>query len=98
MDSISAKHDTSNEDNTFLEKLHEQIQKMMDRTTVIHPPMELSHLPYPLPPFKPDDVNLEKLEWIMPPIPVNLNDCIPKVDVEELEKLTDDCKRRECDK
>ena len=75
MDLTSAKHDALDDDTTFLEKLHEQIQKMMDRTTVIHPPVELSHLPHPLPPFKPDDVTLEKLDWIIPPIPVKLDEC-----------------------
>lgn len=62
MDLISAKHDTPDDDITFLEKLHEQIQKMMDRTTVIHPPIEI---PHPLPPFKSDDVTSEKLGWII---------------------------------
>lgn len=95
MDLISAKHDTPDDDITFLEKLHEQIQKMMDRTTVIHPPIEI---PHPLPPFKPDGVTLEKLEWIIPPIPVKLDDYVPEINLEELEKLTDDCKRRESDK
>lgn len=95
MDLTSAKHNTSNEDNTFIKKLHDQIQEMMDRTSVIHPPIEI---PHPLPPFKPDDVTLEKLDWIVPPIPVKLDDYVPEVDVEELEKLADDCKRRESDK
>ena len=95
MDLISAKHDTPDDDIKFLEKLHEQIQKMMDRTTVIHPPIEIPHL---LPPFKPDDTNLEKLEWIIPPIPVDLNDYVPEINLEEPEKLSDECKRRECDK
>lgn len=74
MDSTSAKHDAPDDNTTFLEKLHEQIQKMMDRTAVILPPMELSHLPHPLPPFEPDDVNFEKLDWIIPPIPVKPED------------------------
>ena len=67
MDSISVKHETPDDDSAFLEKLHDQIQKMMDRTSVIHPPTKI---PYPLPPFKPDDTDLEKLDWIVPPIPV----------------------------
>jgi len=75
MDLISAKHDTSDDDiDIFAKKLQEEIQKIMECTSVIYPPMELSHLPYPLPPFKPDGVPFEKLEWIMPPIPVKLED------------------------
>ena len=72
MDLISAKHDTSDDD-IFKKKLQEEIQKIMDCASVIHIliPMEL---PHPLPPFKPDDINLEKLEWIMPPIPVKPED------------------------
>ena len=62
MDLISAKHDTPDDDITFLEKLHEQIQKMMDYTSVIRSPIEL---PYPLPSFKSDDVTSEKLGWII---------------------------------
>lgn len=99
MDSISAKHDTSDDDiETFHKKLQEQIQKIMDSPIVVGPTVDLSHLPYPLPPFKPDGVTLEKLEWIIPPIPVKLEDYVPEVDVEELEKLANECKRRECDK
>jgi hypothetical protein len=74
----------------FQQKLHDQIQEMMDRTSVIHPPIEI---PHPLPPFKPDDVTLEKLDWIVPPIPVDLNDYVPEVDVEELEKPADECRK-----
>lgn len=96
MDSTSAKHDAPDDNTTFLEKLHEQIQKMMDRTAVILPPMELSHLPYPLPPFEPDDVTLEKLEWIVPPIPVKLEDYVPEVNLEELEKLADEYRKENC--
>lgn len=85
MDSISVKDNTSNDDiETFHKKLQEQIQKMMDSPIVVGPTIDLSHLPYPLPPFKPDDVNLEKLEWIMPPIPVKLDDYVPEVNLEEL--------------
>lgn len=72
MDLISAKHDTSDDD-TFKKKLQEEIQKIMDCTSVIHIPIPME-LPHPLPPFKPDDINLEKLEWIMPPIPVKPED------------------------
>lgn len=68
MDLTSAERNTSDDD-TFLKKLQDEIQKIMECTNVIHP-MELSHLPYPLPPFKPDSVTFEKLEWIIPPIPV----------------------------
>lgn len=96
MDLISAKHDAPDDNTTFLEKLHEQIQKMMDRTAVILPPMELSHLPHPLPPFEPDDVTLEKLEWIVPPIPVKLEDYVPEVNLEELEKIADECRKENC--
>lgn len=75
MDLTSAKHDVPDDDiDTFCKKLQEGIQKIMDSTNVIHPAMELSHLPHPLPPFKPDDINLEKLEWIIPPIPVTPED------------------------
>ena len=75
MDLTSAKHDTPDDDiNTFHKKLQEGIQKIMDCTNVIHPPMELSHLPHPLPPFKPDDITLENLEWIIPPIQVKCED------------------------
>jgi hypothetical protein len=70
MDLTSAKHNDTTDDDTFRKKLQEEIQKIMDCTSVIHPPMELSHLPHPLPLLKPDDVALEKLEWIIPPIPV----------------------------
>ena len=73
MDLTSAKHDTPDDD-TFIKKLQQEIQKIMDSTNVIHPDMDLSHLPHPLPPFKPDDINLEKLEWFIPPIPVKLED------------------------
>ena len=73
MDSTSAKHDTSDAD-TFKKKLQEEIQKIMDSPIVVGPTVDLSHLPYPLPPFKPDDVNFEKLEWIIPPIPVKSED------------------------
>ena len=73
MDLTSAKHDTSDDD-AFRKKLQEEIQKIMDSTIVIGPTMDLSHLPHPLPPFKPDGVTLEKLEWIMPPIPVKPED------------------------
>lgn len=94
MDSISAKHDTLDDDiETFRKKLQEQIQKIMDSPIVVGPTVDLSHLPYPLPPFKPDDVNLEKLEWIMPPIPVKLEDHVPEVDVKELEKLANECRK-----
>lgn len=63
MDLISAKDNTFNDDtDTFFEKLQEQIQKMMDYTSVIRSPIEL---PYPLPPFKSDDVTSEKLGWII---------------------------------
>jgi hypothetical protein len=89
MDLISAKHDAPDDNTTFLEKLHEQIQKMMDRTAVIPPPMDLSHLPYPLPPFKPDDVNFEKLDWIIPPIPVKPEDECRK------ENYNDTCDQKE---
>ena len=74
MDLISVKHDTSDDD-TFKKKLQEEIQKIMDCTSVIHIPIPME-LPHPLPPFKPDDINLEKLEWIMPPIPVKLDDYV----------------------
>lgn len=75
MDLTSAKHDVPDNDiDTFRKKLQEGIQKIMDSTNVIHPVMDLSHLPHPLPPFKPDDINLEKLEWFIPPIPVKLED------------------------
>lgn len=74
MDLISAERNTSDDD-TFLKKLQEEIQKIMDCTSVIHIPIPME-LPHPLPPFKPDDTNLEKLEWIMPPIPVKLDDYV----------------------
>ena len=67
--------DMQGRDNIFIKKLREGIQKIMDCTNVIRPPMELSHLPYPLPPFKPDGVAFEKLEWIIPPIPVLEDEC-----------------------
>ncbi len=71
MDSTFAKHDAPDNDiETFHKKLQEEIQKIMDSPIVVGPTVDLSHLPYPLPPFKPDGVTLEKLEWIMPPIPV----------------------------
>lgn len=77
MDSTSAKHDASDDDiDAFRKKLQEEIQKIMDSPIVIRPAMDLLHLPNPLPPFKPDDINLEKLEWIMPPIPVKLDDYV----------------------
>lgn len=78
MDLISAKHDTADDD-AFRKKLQEEIQKIMDCTSIIHIPipMELSHLPHPLPPFTPDDVRLEKLEWIIPPIPVKPENYVP---------------------
>ena len=69
MDLISAKDDTPDDD-TFRKKLQEEIQKIMDSPIVVGPTVDLSHLPYPLPSFKPDGVALEKLEWIIPPIPV----------------------------
>ncbi len=73
MDLTSVKHDIPNDDiDIFRKKLQEEIQKIMDSSIVIRPAMELSHLPHPLPPFKPDDTTLEKLEWIVPPIPVKL--------------------------
>lgn len=63
MDSISAKHDTPDDDiETFRKKLQEEIQKIMDSPIVVGPTLDLSHLPYPLPPFKLDGVNFEKLE------------------------------------
>ena len=93
MDSISVKDNTSNDDiETFRKKLQEEIQKIMDSPIVVGPTIDLSHLPHPLPPFKPDGVTFEKLEWIMPPIPVNPNDYVPEVDVEELEKLANECR------
>jgi hypothetical protein len=70
MDLTSAKHNDTTDDDTFKKKLQEEVQKIMDSTSIIQPPIELSHLPYPLPPFKPDSVPFEKLEWIIPPIPV----------------------------
>jgi hypothetical protein len=73
MDLISAKRDTSDAD-AFRKKLQEEIQKIMDSPIVVGPAVDLSHLPYPLPPFKPDDVNFEKLDWIIPPIPVKPED------------------------
>ena len=76
MDLTSAKHDTPDDGiDTFRKKLQEEIQKIMDSPIVVGPTVDLSHLPYPLPPFKPDDVNLEKLEWIIPPIPVLEDEC-----------------------
>ena len=94
MDLTSAKHDTPDDDiDRFRKKLQEEIQKIMDSTIVIGPTMDLSHLPHPLPPFKPDDINLEKLEWIMPPIPVKPEDYIPEVNLDELEKLADKCRK-----
>lgn len=41
----------------------------------------------------PDDVRLEKLEWIIPPIPVTPNDYVPEVNLEELEKLANECRK-----
>ena len=73
MDLISAKRDTTDAD-AFRKKLQEEIQKIMDSPIVVGPTVDLSHLPYPLPPFKPDDVNFEKLDWIIPPIPVKPED------------------------
>ena len=82
MDLTSAKHDTPDNDiDTFLKKLQDEIQKIMDSPIVVGPTVDLSHLPYPLPPFKPDGVTLEKLEWIIPPIPV----------------LEDECRKENCD-
>ena len=97
MDSTSAKHDVSDGDiDTFRKKLQEEIQKIMDSPIVVGPTVDLSHLPYPLPPFKPDDVNFEKLDWIIPPIPVKPEDYVPEVNLEELEKLADECRKENC--
>lgn len=95
MDLTSAKHNDTTDDDTFKKKLQEEIQKIMKCTIVIHPLMELSHLPHPLPPYTPDDVRLENFEWIVPPIPVDLNDYVPEVNLEELEKLANECRKED---
>lgn len=93
MDLTSTKHDIPDDDiNTFHKKIQEEIQKIIDSPTVIRPAMELSHLP----PLKPDDTNLEKLEWIFPPIPVKLEDYIPEVNLEDLEGFADECRKEIC--
>lgn len=52
----------------FQQKLNELIQTIMDDTSVIKPTVEMPNPPLPL--LKPDEVDSEKLDWIIPPISV----------------------------
>jgi hypothetical protein len=52
----------------FQQKLNELVQTIMDDTSVIKPPVEIPNPP--LPPLKHDEVDHEKLDWIIPPISV----------------------------
>lgn len=90
MDLTSVKHDASDDDiDAFRRKLQEEIQKIMDSPIVVRPAMDLLHLPNPLPPFKPDGITFEKLEWIIPPIPVKPEDECRK------ENCNDTCDQKE---
>ena len=78
MDEIPVINDSElNSRLALLQQIHDCVEKLI-KDNICKPLIEM---PNPLPPFKPDDVNLEKLEWIMPPIPV---------------KPEDDCRKENC--